>query len=104
VVPRLSDRDAARLLLGGGSFDGDHAVRVGLVSAAAAPEGLDAAVDELVGRLVTSPRQGLVATKQLLNRPLVERIDRDGPAMGALSARLFQSEEAQAHFRRFLDR
>ena len=104
VVPRMSGRDAARLLLGGGEFDGAHAARVGLVSDAVAPDDLDDAVDVMVGRLAASPRQGLVATKQLLNGPLVERIDRDGPAMGALSARLFQSEVAQAHFRRFLDR
>lgn len=104
VVPRMSGRDAARLLLGGGEFDGAHAARVGLVSDAVAPDDLDDAVDVMVGRVAASPRQGLVATKQLLNGPLVERIDRDGPAMGALSARLFQSEVAQAHFRRFLDR
>lgn len=104
VIPRLSDRAAARLLLGGGEFDGAHAASVGLVSHAVAPDELDDAVDDLVGRLTASPRQGLVATKRLLNGPMLERIDRDGPAMGALSARLFQSEVAQAHVRRFLDR
>lgn len=104
VVPRLSDRDASRLLLGGGEFDGAHAARVGLVSDAVPPDALDDAVDAMVGRLARSPRQGLVATKRLLNGPLLERIDRDGPAMGALSARLFQSEVARSHVRGFLDR
>lgn len=104
VVPRLSDRDAARLLLGGDAFDGAHAARVGLVSDAVAPDELEDAVEVLAGRLAASPRQGLVATKRLLSGPLVERIDRDGPSMGALSARLFQSDVAQEHVRRFLDR
>lgn len=104
VVPRLSDRDAARLLLGAGTFDGAHAAAVGLVTTAVPPDRLDGAVDELVGQLTASPRQALTATKQLLVRPLVDRIDREGPAMGELSARLFQSEVAQERFRRFLDR
>lgn len=103
VLPRLSDRDAARLMLGGDLVDGAQAARFGLVSDAVAPADLERAVDVLVGRLAAAPRQGLVATKQLLNRPLVERIDRDGPSMGALSARLFQSEVTQAHVRRFLE-
>jgi enoyl-CoA hydratase/carnithine racemase len=104
VVPRLSDRDAARLLLGGETFDGRHAAEVGLVTVAVPPDELDAAVDDLVGRLASAPRQGLTATKGLLSGPVVDRIDADGPAMAALSARLFQSELAQSHFRRFLDR
>ena len=104
VIPRMNDRDAARLLLGGGQFDGAHAASVGLVTDAVAPGELEDTVDGTVGRLAASPRQGLEATKQLLAAPLVARIDRDGPAMGALSARLFQSEVAQERFRHFLDR
>lgn len=104
VLPRLTDRDAARLLLGGETFDGSHAARIGLVTTAVAAADLDAAVENMVERLAASPRQGLVATKELLNRPIVERIDRDGDAMGALSARLFGSDVAQEHFARFLHR
>lgn len=104
VIPRMNDRDAARLLLAGGQFDGAHAASVGLVTDAVVPGELEDTVDDTVGRLAASPRQGLEATKQLLAAPLVARIDRDGPAMGALSARLFQSEVAQEQFRHFLDR
>ena len=43
-----------------------------------------------------------MATKRLLNRSLVARIDADGPAMAELSANLFQSEVAQSRFRQFL--
>jgi enoyl-CoA hydratase/carnithine racemase len=102
VVPRLRDRDAARLLLGAGAIAASEAAEVGLVTAAVPAGDLEAGVADLVGRLCASPRQGLVATKQLLNRPLVDRIDADGPAMAELSARLFQSEVAQSRFRQFL--
>jgi enoyl-CoA hydratase/carnithine racemase len=104
VVPRLGDRSASRLLLTGETFDGTHAAAVGLVTAAVAGDRLDAAVDEIVGYLRVSPRQGLVETKRLLADPLVARIDGDGPAMTALSSRLFQSHVARERFASFLDR
>jgi enoyl-CoA hydratase/carnithine racemase len=102
VVPRLRDRDAARLLLGAGTIAAAEAADVGLVTSAVPAADLDAGVGYLVEQLCAAPRQGLVATKQLLNQPLVERIDAEGPAMAQLSARLFQSEVAQSRVRQFL--
>lgn len=102
VVPRLRDRDATRLLIGAQTFDGEHATQIGLVTSAVPPDRLDGAVDHLVEQIVAAPRQALVATKGLLNAALLDRIDRDGPAMAELSARLFQSDIAQARFSDFL--
>ncbi|HEX6257271.1 MAG TPA: enoyl-CoA hydratase-related protein [Euzebyales bacterium] len=102
VVPRLSDRDASLLLLGAGTIAAPEAAEVGLVTAAVPPHDLDAKVADVIEQLCASPRQGLVATKRLLNRSLVARIDADGPAMAELSANLFQSEVAQSRFRQFL--
>lgn len=104
VLPRLPERVASRLLLAGEAFDGARAAQVGLVTTAVTPDGLDDEIAGLVAALTSSPRQGLTETKRLLNRQMVERIDGDGEAMTELSARLFQSEAAQAGFRRFLGR
>lgn len=102
VVPRLTDRDAARLLLGGGSFTARHAAAVGLLTDVAEPDELEGAVDALLTELRASPRQALVATKSLLTGDLLDRIDREGPAMATLSAALFQSETARERFRRVI--
>lgn len=104
VVPRLTGRAAARLLLTGETFDGAHAAAIGLVTDAVDADRLDDAVDAVVGHLRASPRQGLAETKRLLAEPLVARIDGDGPALTELSSRLFQSEVARERFTRFLDR
>jgi enoyl-CoA hydratase/carnithine racemase len=100
VLPRLTDRDAARLLLGGETFDGAHAADVGLVTMAVEPGEHGAAAARIAEQLAATPRQALSATKHVLTRSLVARIDRDGPEMTALSSRLFQSDVAQARMRR----
>jgi enoyl-CoA hydratase/carnithine racemase len=102
VIPRLRDRDAARLLLGATTIAAQEAADVGLVTTAVPGDHLEGEVAGLVEQLCASPRQGLVATKRLLNQPLIDRIDAAGPAMAELSARLFQSEVAQSRFRQFL--
>lgn len=104
VVPRLPDRPASHLLLSGEAFDGTRAAEIGLVTMAVDPDEIDTEIAAIVEAVAASPAQGLRATKQLLNRPLVDRIDRDGDEMTELSARLFQSDIAQERFRRFLGR
>jgi enoyl-CoA hydratase/methylglutaconyl-CoA hydratase len=104
VVPRLSDRAASHLLLSGVLFDGAYAAEVGLVSTAVDAGALDTEVASIAEALAASPAQAVEATKRLLNRPLIERIDRDGDDMTALSARLFRSDIAQERFRHFLAR
>lgn len=99
VLPRLSDRDASRLLLRGETFDGVHAAEIGLVTAAVPAGDHTTAAAQVAARLAAAPRQALTATKQVLTRAVIMRIDDDGPAMMALSARLFQSEEAQNRMR-----
>lgn len=100
ILPRLSDRAASHLLLSGETFDGSRAAEIGLVTAAVPPGDHAALTRQVADRLAAAPRQALTATKQVLTGDLVARIDRDGPAMIALSARLFQSEEAQDRLRR----
>lgn len=104
VLPRMTERAAALTFLTGEVFDGTTAAATGLVTKAVPEEELDAEVDRVCALLVQGNPQGLRETKQLLGRPLVERIARDGEDLAALSARLFGSEEAKAAMLAFLTR
>lgn len=104
VLPRLTPRAAALTSLGGEVFTGAEAVGYGLVTKAVPADELDAAVAGLCGQLATGAAQGLRETKKLLAGPLLERIDSDGEALVALSARLFGSDEAREAMLAFLNR
>jgi enoyl-CoA hydratase/methylglutaconyl-CoA hydratase len=104
VLPRMTDRSAALSFLTGEVFDGRAAERRGLVTRAVPEDDLNLEVDEVCAALAKGNPQGLRETKQLLGRPLVERIDTHGADLAALSARLFGSEEAKAAMLAFLNR
>ncbi len=104
TLPRMSSRDAARTFLTGAAFDADEAQRMGLVSRAVPDEQLDAAVAETVRDLRSAAPQGLRATKELLNEPIVRDIDARGEELAQLSADLFASPDARAAMDRFLQR
>lgn len=101
---RLNERDASRKYLTGETFDGIEAARCGLVTRSVAAEDLDVALAELVDRLRAVSPQGLRETKALLNAGLLARIEAEGPALMALSARLFASEEAREGMIAFKER
>jgi enoyl-CoA hydratase/methylglutaconyl-CoA hydratase len=104
VLPRMTDRSAALTFLTGEVFSGREAADMGLVTRAVPEDELNTEVDEICASLAKGNPQGLRETKQLLGRPLVERIDTLGPDLAALSARLFGSEEAKAAMLAFLHR
>jgi len=104
VLPRMTDRAAALTFLTGEVFDGRAAERMGLVTRSVPEEELNLTADEICAALAKGNPQGLRETKQLLGRPLVERIDRDGDELARLSARLFGSDEAKAAMLAFLNR
>jgi methylglutaconyl-CoA hydratase len=104
VLPRMTDRAAALTFLTGELFTGAEAARAGLVTRAVPEDELNSEVDEICASLGKGNAQGLRETKQLLGRPLVERIDTLGPDLASLSARLFGSEEARAAMLAFLNR
>jgi methylglutaconyl-CoA hydratase len=104
VLPRMTDRAAALTFLTGELFTGREAARTGLVTRAVPEDELNSEVDEICASLGKGDAQGLRETKQLLGRPLVERIDTLGPDLASLSARLFGSEEARAAMLAFLNR
>jgi enoyl-CoA hydratase/methylglutaconyl-CoA hydratase len=104
VLPRLTSRAAARVLLTGEEFDGAAAAAMGLVTVAVPAERLDEELDRLVADLTVGHPQGLRESKRLLTAGLLEAVERDGPALADLSQRLFASEEARAAMAAFLDR
>jgi enoyl-CoA hydratase len=101
---RLGERDAAYKYLSGVTFDGDEAARSGLVTYAAAPGALAELTASVVSELAKASPQGLLETKRLLTGPLLERMDRDGEALVALSTRLFESAEAREAMSAFRER
>jgi len=104
VHARMNPRAAALTTLGGEKFGGRDAAAYGLVTEAVTADVLDARVDEVCGQLATGAPQGLRASKVILNRDLVARIDAHGDEMAALSAQLFASDEARAAMTAFLNR
>ena len=104
VLPRMTDRAAARSFLTGDVFTGREAVATGLVTTAVVEDELNAEVDEVCASLAKGTPQGLRETKLLLGRHLVARIDEHGADLAKLSARLFGSDEARAAMQAFLDR
>jgi enoyl-CoA hydratase len=104
TLSRLSEREAAAKFLTGSRFDGVEAARAGLVTRAVSRDGFEDALSLLLAELNAASPQGLRETKALLNRALVERIDRDGGDLAALSARLFASAEAREAMLAFRER
>jgi methylglutaconyl-CoA hydratase len=104
VLPRMTDRSAALTFLTGEVFDGTTAAEMGLVTKAVPEDELDTELRQVLVALTKGNPQGLRETKQLLGRPLVERIDRHGEDLSKLSARLFGSEEAKNAMLAFLSR
>ncbi|SHN39621.1 enoyl-CoA hydratase family protein [Cryptosporangium aurantiacum] len=93
TLTRMSERDAARYLLTGDLFDASVAATSGLITAAT--DDLEREITAIADSLRHASPQALAATKSLITRPVLRRLDADGEDMQRLSARLFASEEAQ---------
>ncbi|MDZ7674395.1 MAG: enoyl-CoA hydratase-related protein [Acidimicrobiales bacterium] len=95
VLPKLRRADALELFLSGERISAARAVDVGLFNQATPTEGLDAAVDEVIAKVVRGGPNALAASKRLIRE--VPELDRDAAfAMTQeLSAGLFAAEEAQ---------
>lgn len=104
VLPRLTERAAARYFLTGDAFDAHEAERIGLITKAVPADELDPAVDAVIGSWRMASSQGLRETKALLNQPLVRNIDEYGEHVVRQSARLFGSDEAIEAMSAFLDK
>jgi methylglutaconyl-CoA hydratase len=103
-LPKMRRSDAAELFLGGEPFDGRRAAEVGLVTRAVAADGLDAAVTEVVDRLLLGGPEALAAAKRLI--ATVPTMGRDEAFAWAtsLSEALFASAEAAGGIAAFKER
>jgi enoyl-CoA hydratase/methylglutaconyl-CoA hydratase len=104
VHHRMNPRAAALTTLGGDVFSGADAAAYGLVTRAVPVDALGETVAATCASLASGAPQGLRESKAILNRELVERIDRHGEEMAALSAHLFASDEAREAMTAFLNR
>jgi methylglutaconyl-CoA hydratase len=96
VVPRIGTGAARRYFLTGERFDAQTALRIGLVHEVAGD--LDAAVDRVVGELLTSGPEAAREAKRLVReRPT-------GVDTAHIAARLRTSPEGQDGLRAFLER
>lgn len=96
ALARIGPGAARRLFLTGERFDAATALRIGLVHEVAAD--LDAAVDRVVGELLSAgPRAARAAKRLVLERP-------DGPETARRIAELRTSDEGQEGLRAFLER
>lgn len=102
VAPRLSDRDAACLFLGGSVQSAERMRAVGFLTAVV--DDLQTGVTELTAGIVKGSPQGLRESKRVLNQPLLADFDTRMDGLLQLSADLFASDEAREGMAAFLDK
>ena len=100
VFHRMTSRAGSRAILTGETFDATSARDWGLLTEVA--EDVDAAVDRVLTDLRKGHPQGLRESKRVVNTELLDRLDRRGEEMAALSASLFGSEAAREAMLAFL--
>ena len=93
-LPKMRRADSAELFLSGERITAERAVEVGLLNRVVPRDDLDAAVAEVVGKVVAGGPLALAAAKRLLRE--VPDLGRDEAfaVTEALSAELFASDEA----------
>lgn len=105
LLPRIDARAASRSFLTGEKFGAQEAVRIGLISEAAADEAdLDAALARVTDAFAVCSPQGLRETKALLTHDLLSLIDEHRDRVADQSSRLFTSDEAREGMTAFLER
>ncbi|MDQ3148281.1 MAG: enoyl-CoA hydratase-related protein [Actinomycetota bacterium] len=103
-LPKLRPADAASAFLRGNRFTATEAARMGLINAAVPADQLDAEVDAVVEDLLAGSPAALGAAKSLLAEVPALPVDEAFRWTGALSARLFASDEAREGMTAYLDK
>jgi enoyl-CoA hydratase len=102
LLPKMSQRAAARYYITGEKFDAQEAAAIGLITIAT--DDVDAAVDKLIADVGRGSPQGLAASKALTTAAVLEGFDRDAERLAQESARLFVSDEAREGMLAFLEK
>jgi enoyl-CoA hydratase len=100
----MPPRGAARYYLTGETFDATTAAALGLITTSASSGNIDDVVARLTEQIRETSPQGSAETKRLLAGARRQRLATESAALAALSARLFESDEAQEGIRAFLER
>ncbi|HEV2451048.1 MAG TPA: enoyl-CoA hydratase family protein, partial [Streptosporangiaceae bacterium] len=98
----MPSRGASRYYLTGETFDAETAAALGLITIATLADDLDQVIAGLLDQIRQTSPQGSAETKKLLTAARRQRLEKDSPALTALSARLFASDEAQESIHAFL--
>lgn len=106
VLSRLGDRVAADWFLRGSAVSAQVAAAAGFVTRAVDGDivTVEAAVEEILDDLRKASPKALAASKSLVNRGVISRIDREIDEMLELSASFFVSEEATVGMQAFLQK
>jgi methylglutaconyl-CoA hydratase len=103
VVRKIGLGRALPLFLTGEWFDADYALKIGLIYEIASPDGLDAAVDAVVGRLLEGGPVAQAAVKRLALRLAADGEDIDEYTAELISA-LRTGPEGREGVRAFLEK
>jgi len=104
LLEKLHRTDALELFLTGEPVSAERAREMGLLTAVAAGDELDAVVARYERALLLASPQGLAETKRIVRTLGELPADRRLAEMARLSTRLFESEEAQEGMRAFLEK
>jgi enoyl-CoA hydratase/carnithine racemase len=100
----LSRKAAFEMLVTGEFISAEQAREKGLVNRVAAPEGLDAAVEELVASIVAKPRVAVAMGKQLFYRQLESGIEAAYAEAGQTMACNMMDDTALEGVQAFIDK
>lgn len=94
----------AELLMLGGAFTADDALRLGLINRVCEPSDTESEAFEVCKRLTEKAPAAIRATKELLNKPLMETLRHTMLEEGELFAERLKSPEAAEAFKAFVDK
>lgn len=94
----------AELLMLGGAFSAEEALRLGLINRVCEPEQTEANAFEACQRLTEKAPAAIRATKALLNKPTMEALRETMLEEGQLFAERLKSPEAAEAFRAFMEK
>ncbi len=95
---------SAELLMLGGAFSAEEALRLGLINRVCEPEQTEANAFEACQRLTEKAPAAIRATKALLNKPTIEALRDTVLEEGQLFAERLKSPEAAEAFQAFMEK
>jgi enoyl-CoA hydratase len=102
LLPKMTPRSVGRYFLTGEKFGADEAERIGLVTIAT--DDVPGTVAQITADLGKGSPQGLRESKAATTAAILDGFDDRAEELGALSARLFASDEAREGMLAFLEK